>query len=405
MSQQLHTAIKDVFTNFGVELVKTSKLVNYLSDYGAFKDVPEAQKLLKKLLDRGVGEKIYQLYENKQAWKGELDQIKKDYLKAESCDEKVLGLVLQSIAYGLGWVNSISSPLIKPQQAFDPILVNYDFAKQLSSLKTEYISMLYNLMKQPAGGLYPKSGYYTANALAQLALVEGKIAIAQNATGDKDKSWCRRMKNEALAKFHVSPQTVWTHVGLKVGLPCLLVIIGLCFASSYLYSYSAIKEYNDQMALGAEYMRNNEYQKAFDAYQAASLYDGSYHSGSYIEEAKDHQEEIANRIVKEDIQAVDDCLNNEDYAGAKQILSMWSPIRDMASVDVRLKRSEKKDEVDERIRSYVKTGREKLIASISSNKGKLNNDSKQLLESLLKADPQNYWLNFILNKSNEKTGK
>lgn len=59
---------------------------------------------------------------------------------------------------------------------------------------------------------------------------------------------------------------------------------------------------------------------------------------------------------------------------------------------------QKLNQVISKIDTMVDNGRNSLLLNISSNGGKLNEEGKNLLEQLLKMNPDDYWLNFMKEK-------
>lgn len=59
---ELQQAIEQSINNFGIELLRESKIVGVLSDYNAFENMPYAKNMLKTIYHEGFGEIIYNAY-------------------------------------------------------------------------------------------------------------------------------------------------------------------------------------------------------------------------------------------------------------------------------------------------------------------------------------------------------
>ena len=101
---KLYEAISDALDRFGLEQIKSERFINFLADYRAF-EIKPAKTILREFLKAGYGERVYQL--DRDGAPGKLLKLKSfgmDLMQSHGFNEIHVNYVLDSICYGLGWV-------------------------------------------------------------------------------------------------------------------------------------------------------------------------------------------------------------------------------------------------------------------------------------------------------------
>lgn len=101
---KLYEAISDALDRYGLEQIKTVRFINFLADYRAF-EVKPAKTILREFLKAGYGEKVYQLDRDDAPDKLlKLKSFGMDLMQSHGFNEIHVSYVLDSICYGLAWV-------------------------------------------------------------------------------------------------------------------------------------------------------------------------------------------------------------------------------------------------------------------------------------------------------------
>ena len=101
---KLYEAISDALDRFGLEQIKSVRFINFLADYRAF-EVKPAKTILREFLKAGYGERVYQLDVDDAPDKLlKLKSFGMDLMQAHGFNEIHVNYVLDSICYGLAWV-------------------------------------------------------------------------------------------------------------------------------------------------------------------------------------------------------------------------------------------------------------------------------------------------------------
>lgn len=402
MKNKLHLAIRDVLVTYGLELIRTPKLSNYLADYSAFKEVPASQQVLNTILASGYGDKLYVIKKNNLEWQSRLLKFTDEVSNQHGYRGDLVQYVFQCLAYGLNWVNKVNdyNIVIQSPEYFSPKQKqeSYDVRKQLHSLKAEYLTMLAQLITVPKGRFIRKSGYYTANAESQLALAEERISIASHAIGEDNSKWCKEEKEKVLLQYRVGRASITSQFALIIG---LFLIAGSFFAwniGSYLYSLDSIKDYDEKMEIGNGFSSNQQYLKAYEAFRQAAEYDAPFKTTSHVENAKDKMTEMASALVKQEIELSRDMTLKGDLVGALKLLKKENSYRVRANQESIEALSSEIAQIESKLVSSISTGKNTLLLNLSANHGTLNKEGKDLLKRLLEMNPDDYWLNFINQK-------
>lgn len=109
----------------GPAIITEGRLVNILCDFQAFDAIPASKYVMRAIIDDGYSKKLLQCAK----WDMNAQQLSGQFANSTGFQLDIVWLIFQSIAYGLGWTNSIvprpndpSSPQIYPQNSQKPKL-------------------------------------------------------------------------------------------------------------------------------------------------------------------------------------------------------------------------------------------------------------------------------------------
>ena len=397
LHEATYKAIKDIGTSC---LVRS--LPNVVADYSGYDDIPATKQILKEFVSMGYGTKVFELYTNKLPWQKKMQSFASEFANKTGFKEDLVNYVFECIEFGLGWIKDEPSysqsgqPNDKKDYTED--LTGVDLDKQLVLMQKEYISMLNSLIVVPEGKLYKKSGYYPAKAISELWVVEHKIDILSTALGKDNSSWCKTEKDKVLAQYQKTKSSQFGAVALKVVLPFFIACIGLVEGIMYLASIKELKEYNSYMSLGEAALAKGEYAEAIDAFTAAGLeYDGVFASDSKKKAATDNLTKALTPLFNETVDNTRNLTRDGKFADAREELKKMDQYA--VSDAMRSSLNNEKTILEDVITKAVSDGKNTMLMVISTKGRKLDTQSRETLEELLKVVPDDYWLNFVLNKS------
>ena len=397
LHEATYKAIKDIGTSC---LVRS--LPNVVADYSGYDDIPATKQILKEFVSMGYGTKVFELYTNKLPWQKKMQSFASEFANKTGFKEDLVNYVFECIEFGLGWIKDEPSysqsgqPNDKKDYTED--LTGVDLDKQLVLMQKEYISMLNSLIVVPEGKLYKKSGYYPAKAISELWVVEHKIDILSTALGKDNSSWCKTEKDKVLAQYQKTKSSQFGAVALKVVLPFFIACIGLVEGIMYLASIKELKEYNSYMSLGEAALAKGEYAEAIDAFTAAGLeYDGVFASDSKKKAATENLTKALTPLFNEMVDNTRNLTRNGKFADAREELKKMDQYA--VSDAMRSSLNNEKTILEDAITKAVSDGKNTMLMVISTKGRKLDTQSRETLEELLKVVPDDYWLNFVLNKS------
>ena len=397
----LHEATYKAIMDIGTSCLVRS-LPNVVADYSGYDDIPATKQILKEFVSMGYGTKVFELYTNKLPWQKKMQSFASEFANKTGFKEDLVNYVFECIEFGLGWIKDEPSysqsgqPNDKKDYTED--LTGVDLDKQLVLMQKEYISMLNSLIVVPEGKLYKKSGYYPAKAISELWVVEHKIDILSTALGKDNSSWCKTEKDKVLAQYQKTKSSQFGAVALKVVLPFFIACIGLVEGIMYLASIKELKEYNSYMSLGEAALAKGEYAEAIDAFTAAGLeYDGVFASDSKKKAATENLTKALTPLFNEMVDNTRNLTRNGKFADAREELKKMDQYA--VSDAMRSSLNNEKTILEDVITKAVSDGKNTMLMVISTKGRKLDTQSRETLEELLKVVPDDYWLNFVLNKS------
>lgn len=267
--------------------------------------------------------------------------------------------------------------------------------KDLLNLQRKYNSILGTSIIIPKKFGFTRSGYYDEATLKELSLIESDINIAYDNQGKQYDDWCEKELAKALAKYEVDSSNIVKQFALKIGIPAAIFIGIAGTSTSYLTSASDISLFEQTIRQGEQSASSGNYGKALQLFDnAKNNYQGPFRSG--------HYEDIANEHITSSIDAAATSINTLIGQGklikASSILSSL-PMKVVAENENNVG---KINEAKVNLTKAIDEGLNNLISNISQNNGHLDTKGKEQLKELLSINPNDYWLNFIKNKENER---
>lgn len=200
---KLNIAIADVLKQFGIETIASEKLANLLLDYRAFEEYPSTKPILRDILKKGYGTKLFNLYQADPAsMTATTVALTEEYLGDTEFKKDQVQYVFDCLLFGLGVVKQVNEPF---SNSFDPYAAKGDILdtleEQFNQLRKQYVDLLDKLATRPNDILHDAAGYYTAAALTQLYAVEAKINVLCQQLNQEEKTWCKKQRETKLAAF------------------------------------------------------------------------------------------------------------------------------------------------------------------------------------------------------------
>ncbi|MCQ2172381.1 MAG: hypothetical protein MJZ17_06505 [Bacteroidales bacterium] len=373
-----------------------------MSDYSGYEEALASKQVLKEFVAQGYGEKALYLYSSNLPWQNKMQSYVSEFASKTGFKEDLVKYVFECIEYGLGWIKDEPSYNQSGQKSakkdYTEDLTGVDLDKQLILMQKEYISMLNSLIVVPEGRLYKKSGYYPAQAISELWVVEHKIDIISAALGQNNSAWCKSEKEKVLSQFQRTKSSQFGAVFAKVILPVLILLIGSTEGIKYFASSKELNEYNSYMASGEAALAKGNYADAIEAFVSAGEgYDGVFAPSSKKKAATTKLTEAITPLFNETVASAREMAAAGKYADARELLKGFEQYPFDNAMRSSLE-SEQKN-LEDVIVNAVSDGKNTLLMTISTKGRKLDATTHETLNELLKVAPDDYWLNFVLNKS------
>lgn len=112
---KLYEAIATIIHEFGKEIVTNAKVINVFNDYNAFEESKTFKVILKNLIAEGYMDQMMYVRD----WSASQNHIISNFIAATSFNEANATYVIQSLAYGLGYVKAapVYQPSVSGRQA------------------------------------------------------------------------------------------------------------------------------------------------------------------------------------------------------------------------------------------------------------------------------------------------
>lgn len=211
--------------------------------------------------------------------------------------------------------------------------------------------------------------------------------------------WCDS-ENEKLAKLRSERAAKKKKRNIIISSAAgLALLIGGWQGISYTSSADARAAYESTMSTAnAEYAKGN-YSEALTLFQKAENdYDASYSSSTYKGEAHNKALEATDKIISNWENQVKSLLQSKHVAKAKAItLALPSNLVMEGAAGKRY--NTLSEQIDNDLATRTTEIVDELLNDIYAHQGKLSGTGKQELEEMIKVIPDNYWLNFIMEKA------
>lgn len=179
----------------------------------------------------------------------------------------------------------------------------------------------------------------------------------------------------------------------------IALIFGGCNLIYYTSSSEARDKYETIMASANSEMSTGNYAAAITLFEKAKNdYNASYSSSSYKKEAHSKAAEASAKIIEDWVNQVSPLIESNRVAKAK-LLTMELPANLVLEGSTEGTYKELTQKIDKAFSDRVITIIDQLLNEIYANKGKLLPSSSQELNEMIEVDPDNYWLNFIKERS------
>ena len=168
---------------------------------------------------------------------------------------------------------------------------------------------------------------------------------------------------------------------------------------SYTSSADARAHYEEVMASGDREFTKGNYIVALDLFQKAENdYNASYSSASYKNAAHEKAVEATDKIISEWKEQVTPLLDKNRVARAKT-LTLALPANLVFSGNTEAEFKTLVSKIDEDLERRTATIIDEMLADVYAHQGKLSPSAKEELAEMIKVVPNNYWLNFIMDKA------
>lgn len=173
----------------------------------------------------------------------------------------------------------------------------------------------------------------------------------------------------------------------------IIPIVGASYVFSYMAASTDREVFNERIFSGDSFMYKGEYESAVEKYKEAFEGYNALNSDGFKEEALESMEALNNKVIQEGQNDNKKLFEASNLLKSELQLNLDKKDKDKLQKEL--------DEVETLMHDRTINGRQQLITIISANNGKLDESGRMLLNDLLLLSPDDYWLNFIKNKSNE----
>ena len=263
--------------------------------------------------------------------------------------------------------------------------------KSLNPKKDEYIQSLKILLVIPHNFFIKKSGYYNRDGEQKLNAIEEDIKLIYYNMGKSYNNWCENEKAKHLSKYKVNTGNIARQIFLKIILPIIIIFGSGNAIISYMSSSNDIDRFEQSIADGEQLVSEGDYAKALQVFSSARLnYNASFRTSHYKNIACKYIDSSIDNAVKKSLSLT----SNGKLAESNDLLNSLS----QEIVSENPQNLDKYNKAKTELSKAVENGLNNIIGNISNNNGKLDAKGRDVLNELLKINPNDYWLNFIKNK-------
>lgn len=103
---KIEEALKLIISTDGSQVILDPKIVNVLSDFQAYNEVPAAKYVLRAIITDGYARQLLAIGK----WNNDCQRLIDKYVTVTGFQYNIVNYLFQSLEYGLGWINSIENP-------------------------------------------------------------------------------------------------------------------------------------------------------------------------------------------------------------------------------------------------------------------------------------------------------
>ena len=262
----------------------------------------------------------------------------------------------------------------------------------LDQLKNEYLTKLNSLDKETKTGEIDFSD-------SELSEIRRKLINLGTLLNQNMVTWCDSENNHVTEEREKRFSKRKKRNVIISSVAGLALIIGGGNLISYTSSSDARATYEATMTSGNTEMSKGNYAAAITLFQKAeNEYDASYSSSTYKKEAHSKAAEASDKVIAEWVNQVTPLIKEVRPAKAK-LLTMALPtnlVLEGSSEDTYKNITQ---QIDNSFSTRTSAIVDQLLNEIYTNNGKLSESSKQELDEMIEVISDNYWLNFIKEKS------
>ncbi len=262
----------------------------------------------------------------------------------------------------------------------------------LDQLKNEYLTKLNSLDKETKTGEIDFSD-------SELSEIRRKLINLGTLLNQNMVTWCDSENNHVTEEREKRFSKRKKRNVIISSVAGLALIIGGGNLISYTSSSNARATYEATMTSGNTEMSKGNYAAAITLFQKAeNEYDASYSSSTYKKEAHSKAAEASDKVIAEWVNQVTPLIKEVRPAKAK-LLTMALPtnlVLEGSSEDTYKNITQ---QIDNSLSTRTSAIVDQLLNEIYTNNGKLSESSKQELDEMIEVISDNYWLNFIKEKS------
>lgn len=262
--------------------------------------------------------------------------------------------------------------------------------ESLHSLKADYVLCLEAALIKKKG-IISRSAVYDQDSLEALKSKKQQIKELCSEVGERYDNFCENKRDEIFNKYQVSPQKQRKQILYRIVIPAIIALFPISWAVQYAMFKGDIDKFDNQMTQAHGLLDQGDNRSALLAYdEAGDSYDHAFLG------KKGEANEAIDGLVTTICNEANSLIDQNKFTAAKAKLneipsSIFTDREELKS---------KVNSVNEKMTQAIASVRDKLIANISKNGGKLDGEGKKLLDEALLASPDDYWLKFI--KSKEK---
>ena len=365
-----------------------------------------------KVVGKVISDPWQELNEAKQTYREKLEKLltkRKDclgldiaYYSAEACNElyfyegKIALLSRFLNVDDAGWcMNQKQNCLAKHQSSEAEKKAVAE--KTIDLLSVEYDKLLSDGLIVPKNIFSETTSYYEETDIVKLDEMAMKLSKAKRVLKMAvaiDGSADRQNKIAVANKRRKAVRRVLSVVTAVIA---LLVILFVVKKIRYAANKTSIIAIESKIAEADSLMRLNQFVDAYNAYnQGFEAYDVDFNKKRYHSIINGRIKELGEQSIEAFERQCAEIRKTECYVPIEELVSI---------IPLQIRNNDSK-RIQNQITSYQNDAEtsfernfDRLLRDISNNNGKMNDNSRGLLDNLLRYKPDDYWLNFIKNRA------